>query len=73
MWAMLLAVRKHNHDCPDRAIQTIACPGMGTGIGQVPYGEAARLMALAYDHFLYPPKVINTFVAAERQLAIWEG
>jgi hypothetical protein len=28
---------------------------------------------LAYDHFLYPPKVINTFVAAERQLAIWEG
>ncbi len=73
MWAMLLAVRKHNHDRPDRAIQTIACPGMGTGIGQVPYGEAARLMALAYDHFRYPPKVINTFVAAERQLAIWEG
>jgi O-acetyl-ADP-ribose deacetylase (regulator of RNase III) len=73
MWAMLLAVRKHNHDRPDRAIKSIACPGMGTGIGQVPYAEAARLMALAYDHFLYPPKVINTFVAAERQLAIWEG
>jgi hypothetical protein len=31
------------------------------------------LMALAYDHFLYPPQRINTFVAAARQLAIWEG
>jgi O-acetyl-ADP-ribose deacetylase (regulator of RNase III) len=73
MWAMLLAVRQHNHDRPDRAIKTIACPGMGTGIGQVPYAEAARLMAVAYDHFLYPPKVMNTFVAASRQLQIWEG
>jgi O-acetyl-ADP-ribose deacetylase (regulator of RNase III) len=72
MWAMLLAVRNHNRRS-NRPIASIACPGMGTGIGQVPYGEAARLMALAYDHFLYPPQQINTFVAASRQLAIWEG
>ena len=72
MWAMLLAVRQHKHGS-NRPIASIACPGMGTGIGQVPYGEAARLMALAYDHFLYPPQRINTFVAAARQLAIWEG
>jgi hypothetical protein len=30
-------------------------------------------MALAYDHFLYPPKFLNCFVAANRQLQIWEG
>jgi O-acetyl-ADP-ribose deacetylase (regulator of RNase III) len=46
--------------------------GLGTGIGQVPYAEAARQMAIAYDHFLYPPKMLNTFVAASRQLKIWE-
>lgn len=72
MWAMLLAVRQHNKNC-DRTINSIVCPGLGTGIGRVPYAEAARQMALAYDHFLYPPKFINCFVAASRQLQIWEG
>ncbi|MDM9582285.1 hypothetical protein [Nostoc sp. GT001] len=51
----------------------IACPGLGTGIGRVPYTEVAKQMALAYDHFLYPPKHLNCIVAAERQLQIWEG
>ncbi|BAZ00443.1 Appr-1-p processing domain-containing protein [Tolypothrix tenuis PCC 7101] len=72
MWAMLLAVRHHNQHAQYK-INTIACPGLGTGIGRVPYHEAARLMALAYDHFLYPPKHLNCFVAASRQLLIWEG
>ncbi|WP_414513938.1 macro domain-containing protein [Nostoc sp. PCC 9305] len=72
MWAMLLAVRHHNQHARQK-INTIACPGLGTGIGRVPYTEAARQMALAYDHFLYPPKHLNCIVAAERQLQIWEG
>ena len=72
MWAMLLAVRHHNQHAKHK-INTIACPGLGTGIGQVPYTEAARQMALAYDHFLYPPKYLNCIVAAQRQLQIWEG
>ncbi|AUB36203.1 O-acetyl-ADP-ribose deacetylase [Nostoc flagelliforme CCNUN1] len=72
MWAMLLAVRQHNQHAGQK-INTIACPGLGTGIGRVPYTEAARQMALAYDHFLYPPKHLNCIVAAERQLQIWEG
>lgn len=72
MWAMLLAVRKHNQSSP-HPINSIVCPGLGTGIGQVPYAEAARQMALAYDNFLHPPKFINCFVAASRQLQIWEG
>ncbi|WP_041780104.1 macro domain-containing protein [Allocoleopsis franciscana] len=71
MWAMLLAVRRHNQQAKHK-IHTIACPGLGTGIGRVPYPEAARMMALAYDHFLYPPKLLNCFVAGERQLQIWE-
>jgi O-acetyl-ADP-ribose deacetylase (regulator of RNase III) len=71
MWAMLLAVEHHNRHHPQK-IATIACPGMGTGIGRIPPDEAARQMALAYDHFLYPPKLLNCFVAASRQLQIWE-
>ena len=72
MWAMLLAIRQHNKTNQQK-IESVVCPGLGTGIGQVPVAEAARQMATAYDHFLYPPKVINTFVAASRQLQIWEG
>lgn len=72
MWAMLLAVRQYNKQFPG-SINSVVCPGLGTGIGKVFYTEAARQMALAYDNFLYPPKFINCFVAASRQLAIWEG
>jgi O-acetyl-ADP-ribose deacetylase (regulator of RNase III) len=72
MWAMLLAVRQHN-ETNQRTIRSVVCPGLVTGIGQVPSSEAARQMAIAYDHFLHPPKMINTFVAASRQLQIWEG
>jgi O-acetyl-ADP-ribose deacetylase (regulator of RNase III) len=72
MWAMLLSVRRYNQHS-NHKISSIACPGLGTGIGRVPYSEAARQMALAYDHFLYPPKHLNCFVAASRQLLIWEG
>ncbi len=72
MWAMLLAIRRHNQYAK-RKIDSVACPGLGTGIGRVPYHEAARQMALAYDNFLHPPKFINCIVAAERQLQIWEG
>lgn len=72
MRAMLLAVRNHNHR-EVKKISTVACPGLGTGIGRVPYQEAARQMALAYESFLYPPKHLNCFVAASRQLKIWEG
>ncbi len=72
MWAMLLAFEQHNRIHP-RKISSIACPGLGTGIGRIAPEEAARQMALAYDHFIYPPKFLNCFVAATRQLQIWEG
>jgi O-acetyl-ADP-ribose deacetylase (regulator of RNase III) len=72
MWAMLLAVRHHNQRAT-RKINSIACPGLGTGIGRMSYAEAARQMALAYENFLYPPKYLNCIVAGERQLQLWEG
>jgi O-acetyl-ADP-ribose deacetylase (regulator of RNase III) len=71
MWAMLLAVEQHNRH-HDYQITTIACPGLGTGIGRILADESARQMALAYDHFIYPPKFLNCFVAASRQLQIWD-
>lgn len=72
MWAMLLAVRKHNLNS-DRLIRTVACPGLGTATGRVPADEAARQMALAYRHFLYPPELISWPMAQERQRAIGVG
>lgn len=72
MWAMLLAVRRHNQRT-ERRINTIACPGLGTGVGQMPLPEAARQMALAYQHFLNPPKHLDWRVADARQLQIGRG
>jgi O-acetyl-ADP-ribose deacetylase (regulator of RNase III) len=72
MWAMLLAVEHHNRH-QSQKIATVACPGLGTGIGRISPTEAARQMALACDNFIYPPKFLNCFVAASRQLLIWEG
>jgi O-acetyl-ADP-ribose deacetylase (regulator of RNase III) len=72
MWAMLRAVYHHNRQQPDK-INTIACPGLGTGTGRVPPREAARQMALAYRNFLKPPTHISWALADERQLSIRYG
>jgi O-acetyl-ADP-ribose deacetylase (regulator of RNase III) len=72
MWAMLLAVRSHNQRT-DQPILTIACPGLGTATGRVPFDEAARQMALAYRHFLYPPRGIDWQYANHRQQQIGRG
>jgi O-acetyl-ADP-ribose deacetylase (regulator of RNase III) len=57
MWAMLLAVRKHNQNAK-RQIHIIACPGLGNRSGKSPCPEAARQMSLAYRNFLHPPSYI---------------
>jgi O-acetyl-ADP-ribose deacetylase (regulator of RNase III) len=69
MWSMLLAVRQHNRSHPQQ-IRIIACPGLGTATGQMLFEEAARQMALAYRHFLAPPKQITWTYANERQAQI---
>ena len=72
MWAMLLAVRLHNRYSA-RAIHIVACPGLGTATGRLPFAEAARQMALAYRHFLTPPRAIDWSLASDRQLRIRYG
>ena len=72
MWAMLLAVRQHNQTA-ERKIEIVACPGLGTLTGQVPFRQAAKQMALAYRNFLNPPRAIDWNFATERQRQIRYG
>lgn len=46
--AALLAVAAHNALGEDPPIRSIACPGLGTGVGAVPPARAARQMHAAY-------------------------
>jgi len=72
MWAMFLAVRRHNRRA-ERKIRIVTCPGLGTATGRVPPEEAARQMAWAYRHFLNPPSYIDWRFADERQGRIIYG
>jgi len=72
MWAMLLAVRRHNAASTAR-IRQVACPGLGTATGRVAPDEAARQMALAYNWYLRPLKTIDWLAAQSRQAAIGRG
>jgi O-acetyl-ADP-ribose deacetylase (regulator of RNase III) len=72
MKAWLNAVRRHNVTS-DRAIASVACPGLGTATGAVPYPEAARQMALAYRNFLNRPDRITWAFAEARQREIGRG
>jgi len=72
MWAMLRAVHYHNRD-HDQKIKTVVCPGLGTGVGHMPFSEAARQMALAYKNYLNPPTHIDWTYASRRQILIQHG
>lgn len=72
MWAMLVAVHNHNQS-NEHHINTVVCPGLGTGTGRVPYREAARQMSLAYKNYLNPPSHINWRDVTERQVKIRMG
>jgi O-acetyl-ADP-ribose deacetylase (regulator of RNase III) len=49
--AALIVVLARNRSS-EHPIRTVLVPGMGTGIGQVPPGRAARQMRSAYDTVL---------------------
>jgi O-acetyl-ADP-ribose deacetylase (regulator of RNase III) len=72
MWAMLLAVRRHNERAEQR-IDVVACPGLGTATSRTPFGEAARQMSLAYRRFLQPPASIDWRLAGMRQAELGYG
>ncbi len=46
--AVLRAVRKYNEQRPG-SISSVACPGMGTGTGEMPVGICAKQMRAAWD------------------------
>lgn len=72
MWAMLLAVRRHNRLSGGK-IRTVACPGLGTATGRVEPREAARQMALAYGWYVRPAAGIDWPTAEGRQAVIGRG
>jgi O-acetyl-ADP-ribose deacetylase (regulator of RNase III) len=72
MWATLTAVHRHNRS-ESRKIDSIACPGLGTGTGGVDSLEAALQLCLAYEHYRRPPPFINPSVAQERHEKIYYG
>ena len=46
--AVLRAVRRHNQQQP-APIRAVACPGLGTGTGEMPVGICAKQMRAAWD------------------------
>jgi O-acetyl-ADP-ribose deacetylase (regulator of RNase III) len=58
MWAALTAVHRHNRS-ESRQIQSVACPGLGTGTGGMDSLEAALQLCLAYEHHRRVPQFIN--------------
>jgi O-acetyl-ADP-ribose deacetylase (regulator of RNase III) len=68
-WAAFLAVQNHNVE-QGQKIETLAFPAMGTGFGGVTFDEAARQMAVAYDHYLHPPHRLDWDQVVGRHKAI---
>lgn len=69
MLAVLCAIRRHN-ETSDQKIRTVACPGLGTGTGNVPVKSAASQMELAWRNFLSPPVEMDWAYARARQAEI---
>ena len=71
MRAMLIAVQEFNNEIdrnkktyPENfyylnRINTVACTGLGTFCGRIPYPRAAKEMRLAYDNFINVPTELN--------------
>ena len=72
MWAALTAVHRNNRST-NRQIESLACPGLGTGTGGVDPIEASLQLRLAYEHFKRPPQFINPSVAQERHERVYYG
>ncbi|GAB4521618.1 MAG: hypothetical protein OHK0046_33240 [Anaerolineae bacterium] len=72
MAAMLRAVHHHNKANANQ-INRVACPGLGTLTGRMPFDEAARQMALAYRVYLNPITNINWHVANKRSVDVGYG
>lgn len=66
MWGLLTEIHRFNKRS-NRSIDTVAVCGLGTGVGKMPFGEAARQMYIAYKHYLNIPTYIGWDHAAKIQ------
>jgi O-acetyl-ADP-ribose deacetylase (regulator of RNase III) len=73
MWAMLRAVHHHNRSTRLPPIRTVACPGLGTGAGEMPAVEAARQMEIAYRWYVRPVARLDWSTAEGRQAVVGRG
>ena len=72
MWAALTAVHRHNRS-ESRKIDSLACPGLGTGTGGMDSLEAALQLCLAYEHYQRPLQFLNPSVAQQRHERVYYG
>jgi O-acetyl-ADP-ribose deacetylase (regulator of RNase III) len=72
LWAALNAIHRHNRSEPSK-INSIACPGLGTGTGGMEPVEASLQLRLAYEHFRRPLTFLNPSLAQERHEKIHYG
>ncbi|QFT56450.1 macro domain-containing protein [Microbulbifer sp. THAF38] len=55
--AILNSVRLFNESTPTQRINSIVCPGLGTGIGNLPARRCAGHMRAAYNYLSKPPRI----------------
>jgi O-acetyl-ADP-ribose deacetylase (regulator of RNase III) len=72
MWSVLTTVHRHNRTKHPR-IESLACPGLGTGTGGMDLEEAALQLYLAYIHYLRPPTHLNPSLAQRRHEKVYYG
>jgi len=72
LWASLTAIHRHNKSESPK-IESVACPGLGTGTGGMEHLEASLQLRLAYEHFKQPPQVINPTLAQQRYEKVYYG
>ena len=72
MWAALTAIHRHNR-AETKQIQSVACPGLGTGTGGMDPIEAALQLCLAYEHHRRVPQSIDPSFAQQRHERVYYG
>jgi O-acetyl-ADP-ribose deacetylase (regulator of RNase III) len=57
--AILVAIENFNKERSKRAIDSVVCSGLGTGIGGVTPTKCARQMRAAYQTMKMPPRILS--------------
>ncbi|TQV71128.1 Appr-1-p processing protein [Aliikangiella marina] len=55
--AILTSVIKHNLSSSSRKIDSLVCPGLGTGVGSLPPKRCAQQMKMAYHYATQEPRI----------------